>query len=144
MVTINLQRSIAAPPERVFAWLADPSSLATIALVRHASWAPDSPPPASGAVRAVTGWGMWFHEKITAYDPPNNYSYLIIGSFPAFDHDGGTLTFTQSREGTHVDWTTTYTHPARAGGKAMEAVSFRLLSWSFGKILDNCADALER
>lgn len=142
MPTINLQRSIAAPPDRVFDWLTDPSSLATIPLVRHAEWAPDSPPPGSGAVRAVTGYGMWFHEKITAYDAPNSYSYLIIGSFPAFDHDGGTLTFTPDGEGTHVDWTTSYTHPVRAGGRVMEAVTHPLLTWSFSQILDNCADAL--
>jgi uncharacterized protein YndB with AHSA1/START domain len=143
MVTINVQRSISAPPEKVFDWLATPSNLATIALVRSARWAPDSPPPGVGAVRNVDGWGMWFHEQITAYDPPNSYSYLIIGSFPVFDHDGGTLTFTPTGDGTHVDWTTSYTHPVRGGGRAMEAVSHPLLSWSFGQILGNCARALQ-
>ena len=144
MVTIHLQRTIAAPPDRVFDWLADPAGLATIPLVRRAEWAPDSAPPGVGAVRVVTGYGIWFHEKITAYDAPNSYSYLIIGSFPAFDHQGGTLTFTPDGEGTHVDWNTSYSHPLRGGGKAMEAVTHPLLSWSFGQILDNCARALER
>jgi hypothetical protein len=86
---------------------------------------------------------MRFREEITAYDAPRSYSYRIIRSFPAFDHEGGTLTFSPSGAGTHVDWVTTYTHPARAGGKAMEAVSSRLLRSSFLAILAGCAKALE-
>ncbi|MEZ0049631.1 uncharacterized protein YndB with AHSA1/START domain [Mycobacterium sp. MAA66] len=143
MVTIHIQREIAASPKRVFDWLADPAGLATIPLVLRARWAPGAWHAGVGAVRVVTGAGMWFREEITAYDPPASYSYLIIKSFPAFVHDGGTLTFTPSDTGTHVDWLTNYTHPIRAGGKAMEAVSSRLLRWSFQQILANCAQALE-
>jgi len=94
-------------------------------------------------VREVTGVGTWFREEITAYDPPHSYTYLIVRSFPAFNHDGGTLTFTPSGNGTHVDWLTNYTHPAYAGGKLMEAVSERLLRPSFLAILNACAKALE-
>ena len=36
-----------------------------------------------GATREVTGFGFWAHEQITAYDPPRNYSYFAIRSFPA-------------------------------------------------------------
>jgi hypothetical protein len=32
--------------------------------------------------------------------------------FPTFNHEGGTTTFTPSSDGTHVDWVSTYTHPA--------------------------------
>ncbi|EUA65598.1 hypothetical protein I553_7980 [Mycobacterium xenopi 4042] len=42
---------------------------------------------------------------------------------PPFNHEGGTLTFTPSEAGTHVDWLTNYTHPLRTGGKFMEAVT---------------------
>ncbi len=143
MPTIHLERVIAAPLEQVFDWMADPAGLATAPLVLRAGWATGSSEPAVGAVRSVTGAGMWFREEITAYDRPNSYSYLIIGSFPPFDHDGGTLTFTPRDAGTHIDWTTRYTHPARAGGKAMEAISSRLLPWNFRAILASCATALE-
>jgi hypothetical protein len=50
---------------------------------------------------------------------------------------------TPSADGTHVDWLTSYTHPAHAGGKLMEAVSRRLLRWSFQAVLAGCAKALE-
>ena len=67
----------------------------------------------------------WFREA--AYDRPRAYSYRVARSIPPFDHEGGTLTFTPSTDGTHVDWQTSYTHPAHAGGKLMEAISRPLL-----------------
>ncbi|OBK23208.1 polyketide cyclase [Mycobacterium asiaticum] len=143
MVEIHVQRTIAAPVEQVFDWLADPASLVRAPLVLKSSWAPDSPPLGPGAVRKVVGTGMWFREEIPTYDRPNSYSYLIVASFPAFNHEGGTLTFTPAGDGTHVDWLSHYTHPLRAGGRLMEQVSSRLLSWNFAAILAACAKDLE-
>lgn len=144
MVEIHLQRDIAAPVEQVFDWLADPANLAKAPLALRAGWAKDSPGTEAGAVREVFALGMWFREDITAYDRPRSYSYLIVKSLPAFNHDGGTLTFTPSGKGTHVDWLTIYTHPLHAGGKLMEKVSRPLLTSSFNALLTACAKALER
>lgn len=143
MVRIHLERTIAAPPERVFDWLADPANLAAAPLALRAGYAKNSPGHEAGALREVFGLGMWFREEITAYDRPHSYSYLILRSFPPFNHEGGTLTFTAEAAGTHVDWLSNYTHPAWAGGKLLEAVSDRLLRNSFDAILDACANALE-
>lgn len=143
MVEIHVERTIAAPLEQVFDWLADPANLGAAPLVLKAGYAKDSSGPGTGAVREVIGVGTWFREEITAYDRPRSYSYLIVRSFPPFNHEGGTLTFTTSGDGTHVDWLSHYTHPAWAGGKLMEAVSYRLLRSSFLAILNGCAKALE-
>jgi uncharacterized protein YndB with AHSA1/START domain len=143
MVELHVERTIAASPERVFDWLADPANLAAAPLAFKAGWAKCSSEPGAGALREVIGVGTWFREEITAYDPPRSYSYLIVRSFPPFNHEGGILTFTRSGDGTHVDWLSNYTHPAKAGGKLMEAVSRRLLSSSFVAILATCAEALE-
>jgi uncharacterized protein YndB with AHSA1/START domain len=142
MVTLHVERTIDASPERVFDWLADPANLTAAPLVLRAGFAKGSPGPGVGALREVVGLGMWFREEITAYDAPRSYSYRIVRSFPAFDHEGA-LTMSPSGDGTHVDWVVTYTHPARAGGKAMQAVSSRLLRSSFLAILAGCAKALE-
>ncbi len=144
MVEIHLERTIAAPVGQVFDWLADPANLAAAPLVIKAGYTKDSSVPGAGAVRQVAGVGTWFREEITAYDRPHSYSYLIVRSFPPFDHEGGTLTFTASGDGTHVDWLTNYTHPMWAGGRLLEAVSRRLLRSSFLAILDACAKALQR
>lgn len=143
MVQIHLQRTIAAPVEQVFDWLADPVNLATAPLALKAEWAKDSTGTGEGATRVVLGVGTWFREDITAYDRPHSYTYLIVRAVPAFRHDGGTLTFTPTDGGTHVDWLTNYTHPLFAGGKLMEKVSRPLLTSSFTAILAACAKALE-
>ncbi|WP_375481958.1 SRPBCC family protein [uncultured Mycobacterium sp.] len=143
MIELHVERTIAASPEQVFDWLADPGSLAAAPLVLKAGWAQGVPGPAVGALREVRGVGTWFREEITAFDRPRSYSYLIVRSFPPFNHEGGTLSFTPSGDGTHVDWRSNYTHPAYAGGKVLEAVTRRLLTSSFQAILDACAKALE-
>jgi uncharacterized protein YndB with AHSA1/START domain len=143
MVRLQVGRTIAAPPEAVFAWLADPANLIVAPMVVRTGWAAHSAAPGVGAVRAVIATGMWFREEITAYDPPRSYSYRIVRAVPAFNNHSGTLTFTPSGNSTDVDWTISYTHPIHAGGRAMEAVSSRLLPWNFRAILAGCAGALE-
>ncbi|BBY04683.1 hypothetical protein MNVI_00010 [Mycobacterium noviomagense] len=83
-----------------------------------------------GALREVHGVGTWFREEITAFDRPRSYAYLIVRSFPPFNHEGGTLTFTPSGDGTHVDWRSNYTHPPRgrriAGGNHASVAALEL------------------
>jgi uncharacterized protein YndB with AHSA1/START domain len=143
MVEIHLEQTILAPVDKVFDWLADPANLAAAPLVLRAGWAKGSAGPGAGAVREVTGVGTSFREEITAYDRPHSYSYLIVRSFPPFNHKGGTLTFSASGKGTRVDWHTSYTHPVRAGGELLEAISYRLLRSSFRAILAACGKKLE-
>ena len=74
MVELHVERTIAASPERVFDWLADPANLTASPLVLKAGWAKGSPGPGAGALREVTGFGTWLREEITAYDAPRSYS----------------------------------------------------------------------
>ena len=144
MVTIRVERTIDAAPEHVFSWLADPANLVAAPLILKAGWAKTSAGPGVGARREATAVGMWLREGITAYDPPRSYSYRIIRSFPVFDHEGGTITVSPSGDGTHVRRVTTYSHRARSGGKALEALTSRLFPWNFRAILDRCARDLEK
>jgi hypothetical protein len=143
MVEIHLEQTIAAPVEKVFDWMTDPVNLAAAPLVLRSGWAKGSTGPATGAVREVRGIGTSFREEITAYDRPRSYSYLILRSFPPFNHEGGTLTFSESGNGTHVDWLTNYTHPVWAGGKLLEVITRRLLRSSFLSLFAACAKELE-
>jgi uncharacterized protein YndB with AHSA1/START domain len=130
MVQVHVERTIAASPERVFEWLTDPVNLTSAPLFLKSRWRDDSTPPGVGAVREVSVAGVWLREEVTAYDAPRTYSYRVVRSFPACEHEGGTITFTPSGEGTHVDWISTFTIPARGGGKLTEAISpkFRWVS----------------
>ena len=144
MGRIHVQRTIAASPEQVFDWLLDPANLTVSPIFRKAGWLRDSSGPGVGAVRELKGIGFWAHEQITAYDPPRSCSYVVVGSFPPSQHDGGALACTPSGDGTHVDWRSGYTVPARAGGKAIEVITLPLIrSLTFRAILAGCAKALE-
>ena len=72
MVQVHVERTIAASPERVFDWLTDPANLTAAPLFLKAGWANGSSGPGVGALREVTGVGMRFREKITAYDAPRS------------------------------------------------------------------------
>lgn len=144
MVQIHVELTIAASPELVSEWLLDPSNLAVSPIWRKAGWSRDSTGPGVGAVRELTGVGLWMHEQITAYEAPRSCSYVVVGSFPPAQHNGGTLTCSPSGDGTHVDWVSDFTLPARSGGKLMEIVTAPLLrSLVFRPILAGCAKALE-
>lgn len=144
MVCIHVERTIAAPPEHVFAWLSDPANLRAALLMLKAGWRTAATGPAVGAVREATAVGIWVREEITAYDPPRSYSYLILRAVPPINHQGGTLTFTPVPAGTHVAWESTYTHPGWIGGRAAEALSSRALRQGFVEILAGCAEQLEK
>jgi hypothetical protein len=142
MVHVKVERSIAAPADRVFGWLADPVNLTTAPLILRCGFVAPST-PGVGAIREAIAVGMWLREEITAYDPPRSYSYRIVRSFPAFDHEDGTVTCEAGRDDTRVRWATTYTHPVFAGGKVLEAITAPLIRSSFGAILAACARALD-
>ena len=145
-MVLHVERTIGASPDRVFNWLAEPANFTSPLASTFgfkAGYVGGSGPEV-GAVREVNGFGnTWFREEITDYDFPRSYSYRVIRSFPSVDHEGGTMTFTPSADGTHVHWMSTFTYPARSGGKVMEAVSLRLVRRSFLNILAGCAKALE-
>jgi hypothetical protein len=143
MVQLRVERTIAASPERVFDWLTDPANLTSAPLFLRAGWVKGFSSPSVGATREVIVLGAWLREEITAYEAPRSYSYVIVRSFPPAKHDGGTLTFTPSVGGTHVDWVSGYTVPTRAGGKMTEAVTTPLFCSSFRAIVAGCAKALE-
>ena len=144
MVEIHVKRTIAARIHEVFDWLVDPTNLTAAPLALRAGFVKNTSRADVGAQRWLIGLGMGFREEFTAYDPPYSYSYRITRAFPPFDHEGGTMTFTETAEGTHVDWRSVYSHPIYAGGPLTAAISAPLLRSSFRAILNCCAEALER
>jgi uncharacterized protein YndB with AHSA1/START domain len=141
MKRVHVRRTIPAPPQQVFDWLTHPANLTTAPLLLRARYRKDSPPPGVGAVRQAVAVGMWVRERITAFDPPHSYSYLIVRSVPAFGHEGGTVTCEPAGAGTLVEWTSTYRHPWWVGGPALEALTAPLLQWNFGAVLAACGRA---
>lgn len=144
MIRLHAERAIAAPRAAVFAWLTDAGNLTTAPLFLRAGWVQGYKEPGVGAVREVTAAGAWLRERITAFDPPGSYSYLVFRSIPAAQHEGGTVTCTPSDGGTHVVWESTYSIPLKGGGRFTELITAPLFGWSFRRILAACARELER
>src|SRR3981189_2300598 len=103
MVEFQVDCTIAASPERVFDWLADPANLTAAPVILKVRWGKGAAAPGGGGVREPMGLGGWFREQITAYDRPRASSYRVVRSFPPFDHEGGTLTLTPSTAATPAD-----------------------------------------
>jgi hypothetical protein len=88
MVEFQVERMIAASPERAFDWLADPANLTAAPVILKVRWVKGSSGPGEGALREAIGLGGWFREQITAYDRPRAYSYRVVRSIPPLDHEG--------------------------------------------------------
>ncbi|MEV6560313.1 SRPBCC family protein [Nocardia sp. NPDC051756] len=93
---------------------------------------------------AVGVGGGWFRERITSYDPPYEFGYLVERSFPPSRHEGGKLTFTEVSGGTRVMWTTTAEVRLPFAAAITRAVVRPGVTYIFGKVLDAAAAELTK
>lgn len=107
MQTIIASRVIAAPIEDVFDWLATTTNYTKTpyALRCRLDREGEGAPYGVGAVRKHTWVIGWFDERVTAYDPPHSFEYLVDRSLPPANHKLGRLEFTEVEGGTKVVWT---------------------------------------
>jgi hypothetical protein len=137
MITLTVERTIAAEPAAVFDWLVDSSNYTAAPLVLRERRTRDGQgaPYGAGAVREVTAIGAWFREEITAYDRPHEFRYLILKSVPRFVHEGGSVRVEAVSGGAHVVWTTRFGIRPASGGAPLARLLAPLLRWSFGTLL---------
>ncbi|MGG2459250.1 SRPBCC family protein [Streptomyces sp. RGM 3693] len=143
METVTVRRVIAAPIADVFDWCATSTNYTRSPFVLKARLArPGAGAPYGvGAVRLHTWLIGWFRERITAYNAPYDFDYVVDRSFPPARHELGRMTFTEVAEGTLVVWTTICQIPAPFGADAVTRVLVKpVLTHVFGAILD-AADA---
>jgi uncharacterized protein YndB with AHSA1/START domain len=139
MRTVRVERTIAAPIERVFDLLTDHAGYSRFRgitgseLLREGKPAPNG----LGALRRVDVSLLHFEEEITAFEPPIRMDYLIVKVNLPFEHEGGSIRLQQIPEGTHVDWTSTFriTLPL-IGGPAAAVFGVRLRS-GFSRVLED-------
>ncbi|MFF4407563.1 SRPBCC family protein [Streptomyces sp. NPDC001404] len=146
METVTVRRVIAAPIADVFDWCAVSTHYTRTPYVLRARLArPGAGAPYGvGAVRLHTWLIGWFRERITAYNPPYAFDYVVERSFPPARHELGCMTFTEVAEGTLVVWTTTteVRLPFGAGAAVTRALAGPVVSHVFGRILDAADTAL--
>ena len=144
MVSIHVERTIAGPPDEVFGWMTNSHNYTAAPLCLREKRTRDGrgAPYGVGAIREVLGLGAWFQERITGYDPPHSFEYLIVKSVPKVRHDGGVVRIQRVGDGSHVSWDTSYTVPWWSGGKVSEKVLTPRLRFSFVGILKACDETV--
>jgi uncharacterized protein YndB with AHSA1/START domain len=145
METVTVERVVAAPVAEVFGWLSDASNYTRSRLVlrQRLAQAGEDAPYGLGAIRELTWAFGWFRERITAYDPPHEFHYLVERGLPPVHHEDGRMTFTEVPGGTHVNWTTTVQMRMPVAAAAVtRLLGRRVIIFGFDKILDAARSAL--
>lgn len=143
MLTVSVERIVAAPLTDVFEWLSDASNYTRSRFVLHERLVRSGEDAAYGlgAVRQLTWVFGWFRERITTYRPPHEFHYLVERGVPPVRHEGGRLTFTEVPGGTRVHWTTTVElRLPIVAAPATRLLGRPMIVYTFGKVLD-AADA---
>jgi uncharacterized protein YndB with AHSA1/START domain len=109
MQTITVKRTIKAPIEKVFDLLADHANYKLFPGVIDSKLLQEGSPDRNGvgAVREVVVKAGWFREKITAFDRPRRFDYLITETSLPLQHQGGSVQLEQTSAGTLVTWSST-------------------------------------
>ncbi|WP_163511250.1 SRPBCC family protein [Fodinicola acaciae] len=146
METVTVRRVIAAPIEEVFDWLATTTNYRATGWVLHARLARPGrgAPYGVGAVRVHTWLIGWFRERITGYQPPHSFEYVIERCVPPARHDGGRMTFQEIDGKTLVTWTTTMQARLPFGATVTRVVAAPVVAHVFGRILDAAQATLNR
>jgi len=137
MQTITVKRTINAPIEKVFDVLADHGNYKSFPGVSDSKLLKEGTPDRNGlgAVRRIETPGVWFEEKITAYERPRRFDYLITACKLPLEHQGGSLRFESTGGGTEVTWTSTMRLKVPVIGGLLTKLAASKLGQAFGSML---------
>lgn len=102
----------AAPPEKVFAVVADGAGWSRWAgpMVVKSWWERegDPPPGGVGAIRALGLKQVGSREEILAYDPPHHLAYTVLSGLPVSSYRAD-VHLTPENGGTRITWSGSFT-----------------------------------
>jgi len=141
--SIRVTRRLHAPPEDVFAVLADHAGYDRFDGVRRAELVKHGEPEPNGlgAVRWVWLGPLRFEEQVTAFEPPHRFDYLIrdVRGLP-FRHAGGSVRLSGDGNRTEAIWTSSFEIPIPLLGRAMDRVFAQRLAIGFARTLERSAE----
>ena len=120
-----------APPERVFALLADATSWTRWGgpAIGHASWERegDPAPGGIGAIRKVGRFPMFGYEQIEADDPPTHHAYTLVKGNPVRNYRAD-VHLVADDGGTRITWRATFDPLIPGTGWALAGFYRRFIS----------------
>ncbi len=129
MASFTIKRSIAAPPETVFAVLTDHRAYADFTPMRKSELEREGDPAPNGvgAIRKLHMIGPPLREEVVEYVPSSKFVYRLLSGAPLKDHVG-TVTLEPEGTGTQMIYTVDTTPTLPFGGGLVVAISKRAVT----------------
>jgi uncharacterized protein YndB with AHSA1/START domain len=139
MPTVEVTRTIEAPPEAVFDVLADHANYDRFRGIRRSELVQEGEPAPNGvgALRRIWVGPLRFDEEITAYERPSRLDYLIVRLNVPFEHEGGQIRLVEENGATRIDWTSSFRIPTPIIGGVEERVWAPTLRRGFRRVLED-------
>lgn len=144
MKSITVTRMIPAPAEKVFDLLTDHANYKAFKGVKDSRLLQEGKPDKNGlgAMRRIEAPEVWFEERITAFDRPRRFDYLIVACTIPVEHQGGSLRFEPTGGGTLVTWTSTFRVKVPVLGALLTPLAALRLSGAFRSMLEQVEQRL--
>ncbi len=146
MQTVSMRRSVAAPINEVFDWIADGTNWAAVPGMFYSRVQPaDGPEPNGvGSIRQFASAASKVTEEVTGFERPRYMSYRALSTIPRIEHDGGSITFQEVPGGTEVFWTSTFAMTAPVFGGLLTRLYARLVQLGMVSVTRTAERALTR
>lgn len=107
--SVEVVETASAPPEVVFALIADPATWPAWAGFESGELERPGPtePFGVGAIRRMRRGRTTGREEVVRYDEPNHYSYALLSGLPVKDYRGD-VTLEPVDGGTRITWRSTF------------------------------------
>jgi uncharacterized protein YndB with AHSA1/START domain len=136
MASYELTVRSAAPPEAVFAVIADATRWREWAgpMITTSEWARegDPPPGGVGAIRRLGRWPAFAQEQILEYRPPRHMAYTIVRGLPVRGYHSDVDLLADGHGGTTINWSGAF-EPKVPGTGALLAAMLRKTVLGFAR-----------
>jgi uncharacterized protein YndB with AHSA1/START domain len=141
VASFTIKKTIAAPPETVFAVLTDYVSYSDFTPIRKVEIEKEGVPAPNGVgtIRVLSMIGPPLREEIVEFEPPSKFVYRLLSGAPLKDHVG-TVTLAADGAGTLMVYTVDTTPTVPVGGGIVVAIVKR----SVGQLASGVAKEAER
>ena len=139
MARAEVERTLAAPIEDVFALLSDHEGYTRFRGFTLAELVRDGEGERNGvgALRRLHTGGLKFDEEITAFERPTRMDYIIREINAPLQHEGASIVLSPAEGGTRVRWTSTSTMRIPLVGGLVAAAASVAIKRGFVRVLED-------